>query len=1386
MDQWLVGEHPMTSDPSRPNLGIVEVSGNGNSTVRGVDGGNTSPTLAQTGEGIAFVLPPTVNPNTAGDAVLVALVRPATAGATRLADLAPLNRTDATALIDPDAVPPVSPVARGPIHQPEHPQSAHVVTVESHGAGLDGAARRTAGEARRLVVQAVDQERGAVRRWVSQADWWALSANRQAANLIAAPLADRTTGSPRLVEALLDPTGPLGQFDRPGRLLAGPLPAYSQNRDWPATWRVDLGSTGPVTAARADAPDGTDNRTDTSGTQVTLLADGARLTGAGVAGYLLGATAQQPVPLGPRSTAGADATELGASWLSMQVRFDDPATPATLLASRTPVNGSATSTLGVEISGAAASNDSQHRWELLYDADAGLLRLVVANGAIPASGSSALKAGWDDPLTELIDERALGSEAADAADLAQRDPVGAAGAPLAAPELRVRFTPVKDRWYHLLIVQVHDQPGGTVILIDGLLGQDWGATGVLADQGDYVTLPSLRLVDALPAVDASIEGGKALAVPRIALEAPPGVALADLLPARGLVRIHDEYIAYGQLDGDALADCIRARRINTNTTAAGEQWPQTQAHAAGSRVLPGWFRYDIATGGRFYTGSNQLAQRLGGGATGTTYPEPQTAGWTGPGPTMSGTYHSDDALAVSATPANLKYRLWSWIKAPSTVQPPDPPANPTSYRNLVIGGTITLDDPQPSADAWPERGRVTFFLDDGTQWFSRWFTRSGSVLTLSGGTTGRRIPVDEAVFALVTSIEATDPIVNFPTGGDKAFQVMDPGGRVEWIRYDSATTPGVVEGHYFLENLGFPYVRNSISTNRGSMRTAFVANAEFQPGAGILPVHNDDSDLNLYGLEPGDTVTLVPTGTWTPANRPFQLQVRFAASDGFAKDAPAQGRYDTKNQWFAFTTPFPASATLPAIGLAAMVGRGWTGGQTMSTDSYTNPRTGMMPRIEAFGDGFASVGDAQWGPRTAIGPDRDRGSPWTEVSGFQIDALGAGPLPNTNGLRAGGFGIAALGGGALDAIPASGGLPISATAQGSAPLFQRPAGLVLIDGEVFAYRRPDPSRNYEAVLVARGLLGTRPTEHRLARSSQYASKVRDGILPAIPLPIGPIGILGDRTGLGATGDDATYGQSALPGDAPIGHSIRTGRTGTDLFPGTYPNEYQAPAFVISTPDGTEVEALVLLPDPVQQVQVTVNGQRQNQDLPGKALTAPWLRGMWGTEIRDWQGGQADGTNPVIIPWWPRHASALPATLPSDPQRLSALLRSRRYQWAGPAARLHGMRVDRGPVGHAFTTVPTTGGLSRPELRGFAPLVGATPAQLFDWSSAIPLADNGGPWSAGPAGEVDGAEYRHHLVYLRAETGWAIIPDAAAERLEITTGEIRAAAPVRVLASEAGR
>ncbi|MFM2091670.1 MAG: hypothetical protein RLZZ127_2159, partial [Planctomycetota bacterium] len=1151
-DQWLVGARPQQTDPSKANLGIVETSGNNNTTVRGIGFSAGSVRLAEAGEGLAFLLPRPVNPNTAAGPVRQALAITASTVATAIHALEPLTRANPLAVIDPVAAPPVSAAQEGAIHPGLDPQGAGVVTIESHGAGFDGAARRTAGEQRRAVVQAVDQEDGAVREWKTQADWQALVWSRQASGMISAPIPDRRTGSPRLIEALERPTGPLGQFDQPGRLVAGPLTAFSRNDAWPATWRVDFGAIQPVSASQADRPAvAGDNRTDPSGAQVALVEDGARLTGAGIAGYLLAATGAAPIPLGPRAgpgPVGSDGSGLDACWISLHVRFDDPDRSATLLSARAPVAGSATTTLGVELSGVAASNESQHRWELIYDPtlDEGRLRLVVANGAIPQSGSTGIQIGRDDPQTELLDERATGSSGPFPADLLQRDPIGAAGSALSAPELRVRFKPVADRWYHLLIVQVNDQPGGTVVLIDGLLGDDWAATGgALAKQGDYVTLPSLRLVTPLPAKDISLTGGAGLYEASITLEAPEGLSVEDLLPARGLIRIHDEYISYGGISGNALTHCVRARRVNTNAADPSECWPLTQDHPAGSRVLPGWYRYDTASG-QLYPGSTALAQDLGTGDESTTYDPPQSAGWT-PGPTLSGTYHALADLRASATPANLRFRTWAWVNAPA------PRSNGSGIRDVPLSGTMTLHG---AVGRWPSRGRVRILRQDGSLVADQWYrdaAPSPTTIELDGSNGMVEVLPDEALLALVTSVRIADDPVGFNlSASDKAVQITAPDGRVEWLRYDSATRSAEVSGYYLLDDTGFPYVRNALDTFRGSMRTAFLDETSRLPfgtmpvGSPVLPVQDESANHNLYGLEPGDVVTLVPTVPWRPDLRPVQMQVRFSASDGFAWAPPAQARFDTKNQWFAFTQPISASAPRPSQGLAVVVGRGWTGVRTMSTDSYNPPSTGLMPRVEAWGDGFAAWGDPLLGPRVTLGPDRDRGSPNPDDLGFVVDGLGAGRLAGLQAHRPGGNGIVSLGGGSLAGIPAAGGLPIGATAAAGVNLFARPQGLVLIDGEVFAYRRPGNNSN-EAILIARGLLGTTMAPHTLTRSSTFAGKAAQGQLAAIPLPIGPIGILGDRSALGAVTDGPIWGHADLPADAPIGHSIRTSPVGRDLF-----------------------------------------------------------------------------------------------------------------------------------------------------------------------------------------------------------------------------------------------
>jgi hypothetical protein len=65
---------------------------------------------------------------------------------------------------------------------------------------------------------------------------------------------------------------------------------------------------------------------------------------------------------------------------------------------------------------------------------------------------------------------------------------------------------------------------------------------------------------------------------------------------------------------------------------------------------------------------------------------------------------------------------------------------------------------------------------------------------------------------------------------------------------------------------------------------------------------------------------------------------------------------------------------------------------------------------------------------------------------------------------------------------------------------------------------------------------------------------------------------------------------------------------------------------------------------------------------GKHVTAPWIRGLYNTgttlsaDGSDWMGSDA-APRPIVIGWWPRYPSALPASAPT-----TASLRSRTYPW----------------------------------------------------------------------------------------------------------------------------
>jgi hypothetical protein len=177
----------------------------------------------------------------------------------------------------------------------------------------------------------------------------------------------------------------------------------------------------------------------------------------------------------------------------------------------------------------------------------------------------------------------------------------------------------------------------------------------------------------------------------------------------------------------------------------------------------------------------------------------------------------------------------------------------------------------------------------------------------------------------------------------------------------------------------------------------------------------------------------------------------------------------------------------------------------------------------------------------------------------------------------------------------------------------------LIGGEVFAYRAHLSQLNSAPTpyldLIGRGLLGSVARRH-------------SGREPLIYLPLGPVAPL--------NGPLTKDSEGQLP-----------------LAPGTA--SVDAPALLVSSADGSRYEFIT-----------APNG-----------ATAPWLRGLYGSCTPElatpsqpaWTADSGTGLAPLLIGWWPRYASAMPAE--SAPQwtgltavQQSAMLRSRSYSWAG--------------------------------------------------------------------------------------------------------------------------
>lgn len=1269
------------------------------------------------------------------------------------------------------------------------PVSLTALGIVALAAAAQAEDRRGAVEAERshrTIVQAVPQELPLEVRWRSQAEYEALVRAGHGSWVVSAPRPGQ-----RIIPADLPPT----DFAEPGWLEPEPLGIYGENfsnesdrgfwmtTDWYASFglvddkpkdEVLKDNKGRLPDALAP-PDPLDD----------LTSQGLRVGSGGLAWRVI--PADGPLKATARGASGdeLDPRRL-ALWFALSA--DAPAD-------------------GIICEARRGADDDRDLWQVRYRLEGGTpyLVLALANAAKPWPANSPMTMRSDNPATADVDEGCLADTAGK--PLAPLDPA-------ARVEFRYRLGGplVKDRWYHLQVLCAGDRPGSHLLVLDGIVGRDAIEVGEFTQAGDHYTFPSLRLAEDIPYVQPTATNGVALVQPAtLRLLAPPKtsgggrMALSEVLPARGLVRIDDEWFRYEGIAGDTLTGVQRGRRQNTDmglsgnplpppatgTTDDPRSWPVVQGHKAGAVVTPGWTLLPLGTGDRLLYGDCSLNQEVPetpkvyftASYSNPAYPlgvwTPQLSNWYAP---AASTVRDADGRIVSfsGNPSGDGWaeRGYCWVYA-------DNGAGLRTYHHGAYrrdGGDIALEF---AGEAVYGSGRVPGYVINGVS----------NVYPVSGAKVLRACPTSFWVDGEVAPMadgrlrfapwsangggerDDTSVWLSWSLGG--AIQLMDPDGNAEWIRCheiadrDDDTPARDVRGKFLVNFLGFPHdPARPAATARASMRTKLQG---WIPGDPVLPVQT--MLPRATRLESGDVVTIVPQATTGPAaDDPPQLLVRQAARDGFpAARSQAGAAFECVGSWFAFDQPVPTAlpdpGNNPAQPTLLVVGRGWGGRDLSPVLPDTRIRRGLMPtagRLAAGADARLTLLSAD--PRGS-GTAMPSGSLVDDMQGSAIDGIADANEPVRPEVITGIFRpTGALGfetadpGGELTSLGASlNDLPVVVTADRD--LFAMPGprgnsgvGLVWINGEVFAFRRvrrtgtPDNTNDSrQALLIGRGLLGSAMRTHAIPAVADAPTDRRPG-LPALVLPIGPVAEL-----VGTLPAAATAGTGVELIDRP-----RDVYDAIVLAPDSWDEHTthlrRAPYHLICSPDGSSAEMTRLLERHYSK-QVTV---------------APWLRGLYGTTAQTWQPTGA--LNPLVIGWYPRFAATLPrnlpsGTLPGGGTQTDALLRSRSLAWAGFPIRWYGMRtmrLDRTATPAApmpITALAAAGGPAQLPIAGDditvqirALATNLDPASLFAWGTAPPTTASltGGTteiqavsafaWAPFLDREIDGAEMRVHWAW----------------------------------------
>jgi hypothetical protein len=1249
-------------------------------------------------------------------------------------------------VIAPRELPPLALTSQG------------LVTIESGASVADAAGRQGAQQMRRVVAQAVQHEQLLEVRWEKPTHYHALLVQRHGSLMNAFP-----TGYQRLRDELPENRTAARGPDKDDQIgvKPGTLRTHLMSTHLGTSWRnghewfVRFGVEG-ATPNNADFIDfhlsGQQGRPAVGGYGINDLSpEGLKLTRGPLAYPMTVAPLPNDAstmggflthPITTRTTAPLNGRQFGmwvkpTQTLSGTVTLFDLRSPAASAGERY-----AQSTVlqpdGMQ-QREPGDNYYQNRLTLAYEDATKQLVLTICNGAIEhladhgqvCPGELYTFPGTGAPVPPMVpgpyvDPRCLGTVAA-AGTSPGVHPL-APRRPLNLVQHRYQLSQIDglkaDQWHLIQVALVGNDPGHMAITVNGVVGREvTRMTGALQmrDVGDHLTLPSLVLRTALPATTGSASNPSQIIRPAIEVDAVAvdpvsgqvvtgAAAVAAILPARGMIRIGNEYISYENIMGTTLVNCLRARR--QDTFVGGPQpnynWLVLEEHRAGDLIVPGGMRYNPGSTGHLWKGGCTLAWPLPNG----------------------------DPMR--------NYTVWAELSTPSTI-------DMTTGLPVLQMAATTIGVQNGVLMQWPPRGyarlssgEIIYYDNGAPPGMTLNNVQRGQLGTMPMDLLFPAVPTPANIptITLMSFEAAGDPTGNYPnipppmpgvpaTPATEAMlvQIGDPlTGRIEWVDYDYIDTskgaPFFIDAQYFRYD---PTRRDWGS--RARQRTAFAATdiaggemMTFPMGSLLIPVQTSLGTSHV--LATGDVVTITPKDP--TSRRPRQACIRFAATDGFNPSGgmpPADNSWDTVNRYFAFSEPLPdnwGDGTFELIGWPGWSGNdiGPGGPAIGSRDNELLPYF-TMPLAGAFGlNAQVYFG----GDNTSLPFLSQPGNqPFTGV----IDALWAGvqpggqprssnrPFPPDNLVIRLGTGGAELTSAQqwLDAAALTGSVVIQTTN----PVFEQELGLVLIGGEVFAYERQRQGNDWDATrstirLIGRGLLGSTPSIHR-------------GPEPALVLPIGPVGRLARALSSGGN-DQELFLSTRAARDTSLEDPSRSNKA-----------VLNAPVMLLSSSDGTRMELI---------------------SAPNRGV-APWHRGMYNTMVQGSWPGSTTGNTPqqdtLVIGWWPRYPSGMPnqqsqtwGALSTD-QR-SALMRCRMYAWMGFPLRFHDTWLTGG------------NGLVDIELIddgiGTFNVIASALDQGFDWEESLAtgmtLRMGGGSQDASAVCSrlqtraVDGVEIRVHWAY----------------------------------------